>query len=291
MFHTIRNASIRLAALVLALAVAGSGLAAEAEDQDYADRMSREHRDDAPVANPASQRAAIAPVTTTNVEYARVGGHAVTGFLARPENASGELPGVILIHEWWGLNDNIRSMAEQIAARGYVALAVDLYGGKTAQDARQARELVGLSMENRGAIEDNLRQAYRYLSTEAGATRVGTLGWCFGGGWSLNTALLMPESIAATVIYYGRLVTDPDALKTLDMPILGIFGSEDRGIPVETVDAFEKTMRDLNKDVTVKVYEGANHAFANPSGQRYDPQAAEDAWARTVAFLDQHLKR
>jgi carboxymethylenebutenolidase len=146
-------------------------------------------------------------------------------------------------------------------------------------------------MEIRGAIEDNLRQAYRYLSTEAGATRVGTLGWCFGGGWSLNTALLMPESIAATVIYYGRLVTDPDALKTLDMPILGIFGSEDRGIPVETVDAFEKTMRDLNKDVTVKVYEGANHAFANPSGQRYDPQAAEDAWARTVAFLDQHLKR
>ncbi len=291
MFHPVRNASTRLAALALALAMTGSGLAADAEDQDYVDSMSREHRDDAPVANPASLRAAIAPVSTARVEYARVGGHAVTGFLARPENASGELPGVILIHEWWGLNDNIRSMAEQIAARGYVALAVDLYEGKTAQDAQQARELVGLSMENRGAIEDNLRQAYRYLSTEAGATRVGTLGWCFGGGWSLNTALLMPESIDATVIYYGRLVTDPEELKTLDMPILGIFGGEDRGIPIETVDAFEKTMRDLNKDVTVKVYEGANHAFANPSGQRYDPQAAEDAWARTVAFLDQHLKQ
>ncbi len=290
MNHT-RTAVLGLLACAVAFPV--ESIAADSDataDQDYVERMSREHRDDAPVSNPASERSAVAPVVSEVVEYARVGDRDVKGFLARPANATGPLPAVILIHEWWGLNDNIRSMAEQVAARGYLALAVDLYGGETAQTAEEARELVGLAMENRGRIEDNLRQAYDYVSSTGGAARVGTLGWCFGGGWSLNTALLMPAEIDATVIYYGRLVTDPDQLKTLDMPVLGIFGSEDRGIPLASVNAFEKAMRDLGKDVTVKIYEGANHAFANPSGQRYDPQAAEDAWALTVAFLDRHLK-
>ena len=291
MFNFARFGAARLMILLLAAAVPLQLVAAEPEDKDYVERMSREHRDDAPVANPASQRAVLVPVVSARVEYARVGETTVNGFLARPEEATGDLPGVILIHEWWGLNDNIRAMAEQVAARGYVALAVDLYGGKTAQNAVEARELVGLSMENSADIEENLRQAHRYLTTTAGAARVGTLGWCFGGGWSLNTALLMPANIDATVIYYGRLVTDPEALKPLDMPVLGIFGSEDRGITVESVHAFETAMRSLGKDVTIKIYEGANHAFANPSGQRYDPQAAEDAWALTVSFLDRHLKR
>jgi carboxymethylenebutenolidase len=233
----------------------------------------------------------LAPVVTERVEYARVDATPVSGFLARPADATDNLPGVILIHEWWGLNDNIRAMAEQVAGHGYVALAVDLYGGKIAQNAVEARELVGLSMKNSAAIEENLRQAYSYLTTEAGAVRVGTLGWCFGGGWSLNTALLMPANIDATVIYYGRLVTDPERLNSLGMPVLGIFGSEDRGIPLESVNTFDAAMRELGKDVTIKVYEGARHAFANPSGQNYDPQAADDAWALTVSFLDSHLRQ
>ncbi len=290
MYNLIRMPALRLALLSLAAALPLQLVASEPADKEYVERMSREHRDDAPVANPASQREVLVAVVSEAVEYAQVGAAAIRGFLARPEDATGDLPGVILIHEWWGLNDNIRAMAEQVAARGYVALAVDLYNGETAQNAVEARELVGLSMENSADIEENLRQAYRYLTSEAGAIRVATLGWCFGGGWSLNTALLMPENIDATVIYYGRLVTDPEALKPLDMPVLGIFGSEDRGIPVESVNAFETAMRSLDKDVTIKIYEGANHAFANPSGQRYDPQAAEDAWALTTSFLDRHLK-
>ena len=291
MFNFVIPWALRCTILLLVASVPMQLMAAEPEDKDYVERMSREHRDDAPVSNPGSQRVVLAPVVTERVEYARVDATPVSGFLARPADATDNLPGVILIHEWWGLNDNIRAMAEQVAGHGYVALAVDLYGGKIAQNAVEARELVGLSMKNSAAIEQNLRQAYSYLTTEAGAVRVGTLGWCFGGGWSLNTALLMPANIDATVIYYGRLVTDPERLNSLGMPVLGIFGSEDRGIPLESVNAFDAAMRELGKDVTIKVYEGARHAFANPSGQSYDPQAAEDAWALTVSFLDSHLKQ
>ena len=143
--------------------------------------------------------------------------------------------------------------------------------------------------ENRDQAEANLRQAYDFLDNRLGARSVGTIGWCFGGGWSLNTALLMPDKIDATVIYYGRLVTDAEILSALNMPILGLFGSEDRGIPVDTVRAFEKTLKLLGKDVDITVYEGANHAFANPSGTRYQAEAAEDAWNKTVRFLRQHL--
>ena len=291
MFNFVIPRALRCTILLLVASVPMQLMAAEPEDKDYVERMSREHRDHAPVSNPGSQRVVLAPVVTERVEYARVDATPVSGFLARPADATDNLPGVILIHEWWGLNDNIRAMAEQVAGHGYVALAVDLYGGKIAQNAVEARELVGLSMKNSAAIEENLRQAYSYLTTEAGAVRVGTLGWCFGGGWSLNTALLMPADIDATVIYYGRLVTDPERLNSLGMPVLGIFGSEDRGIPLESVNAFDAAMRELGKDVTIKVYEGARHAFANPSGQSYDPQAAEDAWALTVSFLDSHLKQ
>jgi carboxymethylenebutenolidase len=138
-------------------------------------------------------------------------------------------------------------------------------------------------------LEENLRQAHAYLEGTLGAPRVGTIGWCFGGGWSLATALLLPDKIDATVIYYGRLVTDPEKLRPLAMPILGHFGSLDQGIPVAGVRAFEKALKDLGKEVEIHVYEGADHAFANPSGGRYQAEAATDAWGKTVAFFARHL--
>lgn len=259
-------------------------------DQEYVDRMAEEHADDAPVSNEASETEPASEVVSEEVVYATVDGSEVTGYLARPAGAEGPLPGLIVIHEWWGLNDNIRTMTDRLAGEGYVALAVDLYGGQTAADPDGAQSLMQAAMQNGPAAEENLRQAFAYLEGEAQATRIGTIGWCFGGGWSLNTALLLPDQVDATVIYYGRLTDDRDRLSTLQMPILGLFGAEDQGITVESVEAFEGALQALDKDAEIHIYEGANHAFANPSGTSYQPEAAQDAWNRTVAFLAEHLK-
>ena len=237
-----------------------------------------------------AERAPSAEVEGKTIAYASVEGKAISGYLARPADAVEPLPGIVVIHEWWGLNDNIRSMADQLAGQGYAALAVDLYEGGVASDPAEARELMGASMKRPQALNDNLAQAIAYLRGELGASAVGTIGWCFGGGWSLNAALENPVSVDAAVIYYGRLVTDRDRLAALGAPILGLFGSEDRGIPVSTVREFEAALDALEKPAEIQVYEGANHAFANPSGTRYDAKAAEDAWARTTAFFDAELR-
>lgn len=259
------------------------------DDSEYADRMAEEHRDDVPIENRASARQPSHDVTTERVVYATLAGHEVEGLLARPEGLEAQAPGIIVIHEWWGLNENVESMAMRLAGEGYTALAVDLYGGNVAADRDAARALMSAAMEDRSTSEDNLRQAYAFLE-EAGATRIGSIGWCFGGGWSLATALLHPHDLDAAVIYYGRLVTDPELLAPLDVPILGIFGSEDQGIPVASVREFEAALVELGKDPIIHIYDGADHAFANPSGTRYQQAAAEDAWKQTLTFFDRHLK-
>ena len=226
--------------------------------------------------------------------YANVAGTEVRGYLARPEPvddspAETGRPAVLVIHEWWGLNDNIRAMADRLAGEGYIALAVDLYFGRSADEPEGARELATEARDQAELVGDNLRQARAYLSEQVGASRIGTVGWCFGGGWSLESALLMPDEIDATVIFYGRVETDRDRLASLDTPILGRFGAEDGGIPVETVREFEQALADLGKPAAIHVYEGADHAFANPSGNRYHAEAAEDAWEKVLAFFEQHL--
>jgi carboxymethylenebutenolidase len=116
------------------------------------------------------------------------------------------------------------------------------------------------------------------------------IGWCLGGGGSLRTALDMGDEIDAAVVYYGRLLTDPEILANLRSPLLGLFGAEDSGIPVDTVRQFETVLAELGQDAEIVVHEGAHHAFGNPSGTRYQPEAARDAWARTLAFFDEHLR-
>jgi len=267
------------------------------DDAGYVDRMAEEHAGDHPVASGAVEPVpGAADALGETVTYANVAGRPVAGFLARPGGDAAESagapapPGIIVIHEWWGLNDNIRAIARQLADAGYAALAVDLFNGEVAADATRARELTSGVSGRAAEIDDNLRQAYRYLSEDQGAPRVGVIGWCFGGAWSLRTALLLPDEVDATVIYYGKLVTDRDELAPLQMPILGIFGAEDQSIPVATVREFESALHALGKDATIRVYEGANHAFANPSGTRYNAEAARDAWDKTTAFFEENLK-
>ena len=272
-----------LALAVLSIATVGCG-----QKDEFADRMAVEHRDDAPVANPMSQAEPAADVVAGEVQYATVDGQPVTGYLARFEEGTGG-PALIVIHEWWGLNDNIRAMTRRLAGEGYTALAVDLYGGQVAEDRDTAYSLMKAANANASVAEDNLQQAHRYLREELDASAVASIGWCFGGAWSLNTALLMPDTLDAAVIYYGHLSTDPERLATLQMPILGLFGAEDQGIPLDSVEAFRSSLESLGKDATIVVYPGADHAFANPSGHNYQPEAAEAAWRETVSFLERVL--
>jgi carboxymethylenebutenolidase len=198
---------------------------------------------------------------------------------------------LFVFHEWWGLNDNIKSMTERLAGEGYVALAVDLYGGEVADNPEKARELVTEARNNEQPLKNNIRQAYQYLSQDKKAQKIASIGWCFGGTWSLNTALLFPEELDATVIYYGGgIETNPNQLKALKMPILGIFAELDNNPSVETVRQFEAALKQVGKSPEIYIYENADHAFANPSGTRYNAEAAEDAWKKTITFLNQHLK-
>jgi carboxymethylenebutenolidase len=279
----VTSSSVRLVAAAILLLVACAG-----GDGDYAQRMAVEHEGDRPVPTPAAAREPASTVQERAVVYAHLDGHDVTGHLALPAGAP--VAGVILIHEWWGLNDNIRSLARQLAGEGYAALAVDLYEGASASDPARARELMQSAADRAPALEENLRQARAFLADEQGVQRVGVIGWCFGGAWALRSALFLGDGIDATVVYYGRLVTEETELAALRSPLLGIFGGADEGIPQATVREFEQTLARLGKPASIHVYDGADHAFANPSGTRYDAAAAEDAWRKTLAFLAEHLR-
>ncbi|MFQ5817940.1 MAG: dienelactone hydrolase family protein [Terriglobia bacterium] len=229
-----------------------------------------------------------AAVTSETVSYAS-GDETVQGYLARPED-KGPFPAIVVIHEWWGLNDQIKSLAEKFAGNGYVALAVDLYRGRVATDRGEARELSrGLPRDR--AVRD-LKAAVSYLRArrDVHGDRIGSIGWCMGGGYSLALALNQAD-LAAAVIYYGRLVTEAASLRRLNARVIGFFGEEDRGIPVASVRQFESQARALGKSVTVHIYPGASHAFANDTRPSYRPQAARDAWEKTLAFFAATLKR
>ena len=272
-----------LSLLILSAAGCKKDAASEAE------RMSELHAGDSPVATGMAQEPATDVVTRT-VAYGTIDGTELNGYLAEPAENADSLPGVIMIHEWWGLNDNIRTMARRLAGEGYRVLAVDLYDGRVGETPEQAREIMGQALENPTRMETNLVAAYTYLDENLGAPKTGVIGWCFGGGESLAAALRLPNRIDATVIYYGRLVEDREKLATLQMPILGFFGAEDGGIPVEAVHKFQQTLEDLGKSVDITVYEGAGHAFANPSGQNYVEDAANDSWRKTLRFFATNLK-
>ena len=208
------------------------------------------------------------------------------GYLAQPDTA-GSFPEIIMIHEILGVNENIKDMAEKLASQGYVVLAVDLYDGHVALTIDEARELRA-SFEQQ-YWNDNMNAAVAYLKENFGPQMIGSIGWCFGGGQSLNLAL-NNDDIDATVIYYGQLVTDKEALAKINWPILGIFAALDQGITPEQVKEFESSLDELEIKNEIHIYPDVNHAFANPSGDRYAPDAAKDAWEKTLTFFEANLK-
>ena len=287
--------SVKVAGLALLTIVLVIGCAAVSPDarltSEPADQMAELHQGDVPVASGAIADIPEDAVTTTEVVYATLNEQPFTGYLAQPTEVSEPLPGLIVIQEWWGLNDNIRAMTRRLANEGYTALAVDLYGSEVAETPDEARALVQDALQDPELLTQNLVSAYEYLNSEYQVPTVGSIGWCFGGTWSLNTALALPDSLDAAVIYYGgQISTDPAVLAPLQMPIQGHFGELDSNPPPETVAAFEAVLDELGKDAEIYLYEGANHAFANPSGTRYNAEAAELAWDRTIEFLSENLQ-
>ena len=213
-----------------------------------------------------------------------------SGFLASPEK-TGRYAAIVVAPEWWGLTDWVKEQTKMLASAGYIALAVDVYDGKVATDATQAGELSAALKQN--AAVDDLKAAYIYLSTRQDVDRdhIAAIGWGMGAGYALRLAMLAPR-MAACIVNYGPLPTDPNDVQSIFAPVLGNFGAEDHGITPADVNAFEKVLKSLpQRRVDIKIYEGAGHAFENPaSGDAYRPEAAADAWSRTTVFLNKYMK-
>ena len=218
------------------------------------------------------------------------GSETVHGYLATPSGAAAKKPAIVVIHEWWGLNDWTKKKADEFAQQGYVALAPDLYRGKVATDGDTAHQLMRGMPDDR-ALRD-MRAAVAFLKARADvdASRVGAVGWCMGGGLALNLALAEP-TLAGTVVYYGHLVTEPATIASLKVPLLGNFGGRDQGIPADSVREFETAAKKAGKSVDFKVYPDAGHAFASSTDPKvYRPEDAKDADARAEAFFARVLK-
>ena len=218
------------------------------------------------------------------------GDETVHGVLFTPKG-KGPFPALVVIHEWWGLVPWVKEQAAKLSDQGYVTLAVDLYRGKATDSPEVAHELM------RGLPEDranrDLLAAVQYLKSlkNVNPAKIGSIGWCMGGGYSLDLAIADP-TLAADVINYGHLATDPARLQQIHAPILGLFGAKDNGIPPADVRKFEQDLKQMGKKIDVTIYPDAGHAFENPNNKAgYRAGDAADAWNRTVEFLAATLKK
>jgi carboxymethylenebutenolidase len=220
------------------------------------------------------------------------------GYLVYPSlNQTGitekKLPAIVMIHENKGLNDYIKESANILAKNGYVVLAVDLFNGEVTADQNRSRELTSVIRENPNVALENLKSAVTYLSSldNVNASKIASLGWCFGGQQSLELSLNSTDNpLAATIIYYGRLTNDTQAISNIAWPVLGIFGEKDQSISVDSVKQFQKILNDTGITNEIYIYPNVGHAFANPSNDNYAPKETADAWKKTLDFLGKYLQ-
>ncbi len=233
------------------------------------------------LADPLIARAVAGGTEKVTIKLA--GGRSVSAALALPAKAPAGA--ILLVHEWWGLNDYIKTMAAEFAKEGYVALGIDLYGGKVATDRGAAMTLMS-GVDPKWATETLAAWAGWLKTHKKGNGKVATIGWCFGGGWALNASLAAPTD--ATIVYYGNVRKTAAQVAPLKGPVLGHFATRDGWANKPMVDGFIQSMKKAGKDVTIHWYE-ADHAFANPSGARYDKADARLAWSRTLAFVKKNI--
>lgn len=233
---------------------------------------------------------AVSVFAATPKEVSYKSGDETVKALVYTPSGKGPFPGIVVIHEWYGVNDWVKEQAAKLADQGYVTLAVDLYRGKVAKNPDEAHQLM------RGVPEDRAKRdldaAFHYLQSRSDVkkNKVGAIGWCMGGGYALDLALEEPE-LAADVINYGHLATDPADLKKIKAPILGLFGAQDQGIPPDDAKKFGETLDKMGKKADITIYPDAGHAFENPNNKDgYRPNDAADAWNKIVTFFATTLK-
>src|SRR5437764_3200800 len=231
---------------------------------------------------------AIFAATPKDVTF-KSDGDTVKAILYAPEG-KGPFPAIIVIHEWWGLNDWVKEQASKLADQGYLTLAVDFYRGKVATTRDQAHEL---SRTSPSRVVRDARAAFAYLQArpDVKKDKTGAIGWCWGGGYSLQLAIQEP-TLAADVINYGDVSASPDELKKINAPILGLFGAHDQGITPDDVKKFGEELDKLGKKGDITIYPDAGHGFKNPvNGAGYKPEDTADEWSKILMFFAQHLKK
>lgn len=278
--------------VVSALTVCGcapndESAAPDADTRGDAAAAAERTRDEPPP--PITEVEPAVEVIGQKVAYGTTADRNLDGYLVLPADVTQPEPGIIMIHEWWGLNETVRTMARRLAGERYAVLAVDLYGGRTAETSAEAERLMGESLRDRSAVLDNLQQAYAYLDESALAPRIATLGWGLGGAWSFEAGLALGDRLDAVVMFYGEIINDDEQLASLDAPLLGIFAERDDSIPVADVLRFRERLRALGKNSKVLVFPDVGHAFADPGEKAYDQEAAADAWMEAVEFLDARM--
>jgi carboxymethylenebutenolidase len=210
------------------------------------------------------------------------------GFLAEPR-ASGRYPAVIVIHEVWGLVDHIKDVSMRLAREGYVALAVDLFDGKTLTKLEDGRKLREQLTEEKILADLNGGHAYLKKLKNVKSHRIGSIGFCMGGGLSLLLACHNSE-IAAAVVFYGRNPSPIDLVRNLQCPLLGNYAGADMAITEADINLLKETLKKYEKTFDVKTYPGAPHGFFNDTRESYRPEAAKDAWQRVLTFYSKHLR-
>lgn len=223
-----------------------------------------------------------------NIETTMVEFEGIPGYLCRPQ-ADTSLPSVVVIQEWWGLNDHIKDVAERLAKEGFVTLAPDLYRGVATSEPDEARKL-SMELDRERAIAD-IQGAVNYLRNQpyVEPKKAGVMGFCMGGGLSLWMALQGEHIGVAVVFYGGRMLLDDETAQMVDVPILGHFGEKDGSIPLETIRANEQKLHAHGKTAKFNIYPDAPHAFFNDTRESYRSTASQQAWAETLVWFRKYL--
>ena len=284
------NSRYRFPMRRFALMIALVSFLAASCNRDASEKASEhaDHDSPAPAATTGSNPPPAAAQTAGVTQPVTYGD--ASGYLALPAGGAAKKPAVLVIQEWWGVDDWVKEQTARFASQGYVALAADLYRGRTASSPEEAHELMRGMPEDR-ALAD-LKAAVSYLAArpDVDPARIGVIGWCMGGGYALKLAT-SDQRLKATVVNYGSVITDRDAITRINSQILGNFGGADRGIPADDVKTFGGELTKYGKLGDIKIYDGAGHAFMNPNNkQGYNEAAANDAWGRIDRFFARNLQ-